>query len=77
MKKIPSKKKLQLRSSTIAYLAGPDLRIAQGGTNDGVGTTDGAGITSRVDNDNRVVCVTHRTDGLQCASQDTTPQGQG
>jgi hypothetical protein len=57
MKKISSKK-LQLRSSMIANLSGPDLRIVQGGTDvdlggggggGGVGGTDGAGVRSLMD----------------------------
>lgn len=67
MKKISSKK-LQLRSSIIALLAGPDLRIMQGGTG-GIGcggggmgsllnrcnASDGAGVTSQQDNDTNPV----------------------
>ena len=62
MKKISSKK-LQLRSSIIAYLAGPNLRIVHGGSGfdtDGCGgggddgvTTDGAGANSFVDNNGK------------------------
>ena len=60
MKKIPSKK-LQLRSSIIANLSGPNLGIVKGGTDDGAdggggeigNTTEGAGVTSLVDNNGK------------------------
>ena len=70
MKKILSKK-LQLRSTTIATLTGPGLRIVKGGTNDDGadgggdigGTTEGAGVRSRMDhNGNPDYCQNPITD---------------
>jgi len=52
MKKTLPKKKLQLRRATIATLAGPALEIVVGGV---TGTTEGAGITSVADGDDKVV----------------------
>jgi hypothetical protein len=59
MKKILSKK-LQVRSSTIANLTGPDLKIVQGGV---TGPTDGAGVTSIVDGTKHMVCNVPITNG--------------
>ena len=63
MKKILSKKKLQLRATTIANLTGPNLERVIGGV---TGPTDGAGITSRWDTGGHVVCDIPLTDGLSC-----------
>ncbi|HSR99179.1 MAG TPA: hypothetical protein VLM79_19120 [Kofleriaceae bacterium] len=75
MKKILSKK-LQLRSTTIAILTGPNLGRVIGGA---TGPTEGAGITSRVDEGGHVLCQTVLSDGLGCTTQVTVkgPGGAG